>query len=46
VLAPKKVETKEASLNIITEQMPSSTEVAEPVKMENSLNFDLNVISN
>ncbi len=46
VLAPKKVETKEAPLNIITEQVPSSPEVAEPVKMENSLNFDLNVISN
>ena len=46
VLAPKKVETKDAPSNILTEQIPSTPEVAEPVKMENSLNFDLNVISN
>jgi hypothetical protein len=46
VLAPKKVESKEAPSNIITEHVPSAPEAAEPLKMENSLNFDLNVISN
>ncbi len=41
----KKVEGKEMPSNTLTE-MPIATPDAEPVKLENSLNFDLNVISN
>jgi hypothetical protein len=41
----KKVESKEATLNTLTE-LPITNSEAEPIKMENSLNFDLNVISN
>lgn len=41
----KKVESKEILSNVITE-LPANPTEAEPVKLENSLNFDLNVISN
>lgn len=41
----KKVESKEMPSNSLIE-MPIATPEAEPVKLENSLNFDLNVINN